>query len=67
MANCERCRKKFEKPSGVPKFVVCEIEVSGICCSGYGVYEIELCPECLKELEGWMMRNLGGTTNGVLE
>ena len=53
MPNCERCGKEFGK-SGVPRFVVCETEVSALYCSGYATYEIDLCPDCIVELEKFM-------------
>ena len=54
MANCERCGKEIEKRRDIPRFRLCETEVSGICCSGYGMFEVDLCGECLEELAAWM-------------
>ena len=52
MANCERCGKEFEERG--------ETEASGICCSGYAMFEVDLCPECLVKLEKFMEGQNGG-------
>ena len=60
MANCKRCGKRFERRGDVSRFVVCETEPCGLCCSGYAMYEVELCPECQVELEKFMEVRDGG-------
>ena len=60
MANCERCGKEIEGRGGTPRFVVCETEPSGLCCSGYAIFEVELCSKCLEELEKFMEGQDGG-------
>ena len=66
MANCERCGKEFGK-SGVPRFVVCETEASALYCSGYAMYEIDLCPNCTDELEKFMNERTRGNADGVVQ
>lgn len=66
MANCERCDKEFEK-RGIPKFVVCETETCDLYCSGHALYEVDLCPDCMVELEKFMNKKMRGNIDGVVE